>query len=50
MKNPYKNAFVKPFFLSLLPFVKKLTVKGIIGNTHGVRIAAKPAKKEKKKN
>ncbi len=31
----------------LLCFVKKLTVIGIIGNTHGVKSAAKPPKKLK---
>ena len=42
MKNPYKNAFVNPFFLSLLPLVKKLTVSGIIGNSQGVSKAINP--------
>ena len=42
---PYNNAFVIPFARVLLFLVKKLTVIGIIGNTHGVSNAAKPPKK-----
>lgn len=33
-----------PFALFLLCLVKKLTVRGIIGNTHGVNNAANPDK------
>ena len=46
MKNPYKIALDTPFFsLGLPPFlVKKLTVSGIIGNTHGVSSANNPPK------
>ena len=44
IKNPYINALVIPFFLSLLLFVKKLTVNGIIGNTQGVNNAIRPPK------
>ena len=38
-------AFSIPFAFDLLCFVKKLTVIGIIGNTHGVNSAANPEKK-----
>ena len=38
-------AFFIPTALLLLCLVKKLTVMGIIGNTHGVNNAAKPDKK-----
>ena len=38
-------AFLTPAALDLLCFVKKLTVIGIIGKTHGVNRAAKPEKK-----
>ncbi len=40
-------AFILPFFLSLDPFVKKLTVNGIIGNTQGVSRANNPPTKPK---
>ena len=43
----YKN-LNKPFFLFSLPLVKKLTVIGIIGKTHGVNKATKPPKNAKK--
>lgn len=45
MEIPYKIAFLIPLALVLLCLVKKLTVIGIIGNTHGVKRAAKPEKK-----
>src|SRR5688572_10787191 len=38
-------AFEIPFALVLLLLVKKLTVMGTIGNTHGVNNAASPPKK-----
>ena len=38
-----------PAALDLLCLVKKLTVIGIIGNTHGVSSAAKPLKNDRKK-
>ena len=43
---PYNKAFLIPAAFDLLFFVKKLTVIGIIGKTHGVSKAAKPLKKE----
>ena len=44
MDNPYITG--PEWDCLLLPlFVKNETVKGIIGNTHGVKIAANPAKK-----
>ena len=43
------TAFLIPAAFVLLCFVKKLTVIGIIGNTHGVNKAAKPLKNYKKK-
>ena len=43
-------AFLIPAAFVLLCFVKKLTVIGIIGNTHGVNKAANPPKKLKKNN
>ncbi|MNS76729.1 hypothetical protein D3C72_1102850 [compost metagenome] len=49
MEIPYKMAFLIPCALVLLCFVKKLTVIGIIGKTHGVNNAAKPEKKAIKK-
>ena len=39
--------FRTPIALFLLCLVKKLTVMGIIGNTHGVSKAAKPPRKAK---
>ena len=42
-------AFLIPVALLLLFFVKKLTVIGIIGNTHGVSSAANPDKNAIKK-
>ena len=42
-------AFLIPFAFVLLCFVKKLTVIGIIGKTHGVSNAANPDKKAMKK-
>ncbi|MNE53171.1 hypothetical protein D3C80_1478820 [compost metagenome] len=42
-------AFLIPFALFLLCFVKKLTVIGIIGKTQGVSNAANPEKKAIKK-
>ena len=44
MKKPYKNAFLIPDFLELAFLVKKETVKGIIGKTHGVSKAINPPK------
>ena len=49
METPYKMAFFFPSAFVLLCFVKKLTVIGIIGKTHGVNNAANPPKKAKKK-
>lgn len=46
--KPYKTAFLTPLALDLLCLVKKLTVIGIIGKTHGVSRAAKPDKKAMK--
>ena len=46
---PYMMALRIPAALDLLCFVKKLTVIGIIGNTQGVRSAAKPLKNDRKK-
>ena len=40
---------VIPLCVLLAPLVKKETVKGIIGNTHGVNKANKPPKKPKMK-
>jgi hypothetical protein len=37
------------FFLFSLPLIKNETVMGIIGNTQGVRVPAKPAKNAKMK-
>ena len=42
-------AFLIPSALVLLCFVKKLTVIGIIGKIQGIKSAAKPPKKAKKK-
>jgi len=42
IKKPYRIAFINPFDRFSLPFVKKLTVNGIIGNTHGVNKANNP--------
>ena len=42
-------AFLIPCALFLLCLVKKLTVIGIIGKTHGVNSAANPEKKAIKK-
>ena len=44
IKTPYIMAFLIPAARFLLCFVKKLTVKGIIGNTQGVNKAANPDK------
>ena len=49
IETPYKIAFFFPSAFVLLCFVKKLTVIGIIGKTHGVNKAANPPKKAKKK-
>ena len=38
-------AFAIPFLLFSDPLVKKLTVKGIIGKTQGVKSATNPPKK-----
>ena len=45
MKKPYKKAFEIPAFLLVAFLVKKETVNGIIGKTHGVSKATKPPKK-----
>ena len=45
----YNHAFRKPVLRSFEPFVKKLTVKGIIGNTQGVNKANKPPPKPRTK-
>ncbi|MEO5967285.1 MAG: hypothetical protein ABIP69_03415 [Ferruginibacter sp.] len=45
MKKPYNDACKTPVFLSAAFLVKKETVSGIIGNTHGVSKAIKPPKK-----
>ena len=47
MKTPYITALNVPF--RLLAFVKKLTVSGIIGKTHGVIKAINPPNKPKTK-
>ena len=44
IKKPYKIASLFPFALSFDPFVKKETVNGIIGKTHGVSSAINPPK------
>ena len=49
IETPYKIAFFFPSAFVLLCLVKKLTVIGIIGNTHGVSKAAKPPINAKKK-
>ena len=41
IKTPYRIALEYPLVLSFF-LVKKLTVKGIIGNTHGVSNASNP--------
>ena len=43
IKNPYSIALEIPLSLSFF-LVKKLTVKGIIGNTQGVKRAKNPPK------
>ncbi len=42
MKRPYIAALNLPFALLGLPFMKKETVIGTIGNTQGVRSIARP--------
>ena len=42
MKSPYMNALKRPLAGVSLPFMKKETVIGTIGNTQGVRSIAKP--------
>ena len=49
IETPYNMAFFFPSAFVLLCFVKKLTVIGIIGKTHGVNNAANPPKNAKKK-
>ena len=49
MKKPYKMALRIPSFLFFALFVKNETVKGIIGNTQGVKSAISPPIKPKKK-
>ena len=49
MKNPYTKASLFPFAGFLFPFVKKETVNGIIGKTHGVNKAIKPPMKPNKR-
>ena len=44
IKNPYSTELIIPFLFSSLPFVKKLTVNGIIGKTQGVSRAMRPPK------
>ena len=44
IETPYKTAFFFPSAFVLLCFVKKLTVIGIIGKTHGIIKAIKPLK------
>ena len=50
MDKPNTIPFMIDFRLFSLPFIKKETVIGIIGNTQGVRIPSKPAKKDSIKN
>ena len=47
MKKPYRTASLLPFALSFAPLVKKETVKGTIGKTHGVSKAIIPPTKPK---
>ena len=49
MANPYRIAFLIPAAFVLLCLVKKLTVIGIIGKIQGIKSAAKPPRKAKKK-
>ena len=42
MKRPYRAAFKRPWRGLSLPFMKKDTVIGTIGNTHGVSSIANP--------
>ena len=44
MLNPYNSPFTIPCFLVFDLFVKKETVTGIMGNTHGVMSAISPPK------
>ena len=48
MKKPYKMALYVPLPFSFF-LVKKLTVNGIIGNTHGVKRASNPPIRPKRK-
>ena len=49
MAKPYIIAFLTPSALVLLCLVKKLTVIGIIGKIQGIKSAANPPRKAKKK-
>ena len=49
INSPYKRALEIPFFRFFVCFVKKETVKGIIGKTQGVNKAMSPPKKPNKK-
>ena len=49
MLKPYHTALIIPFFLVPERFVKKETVSGINGKTHGVISAIKPPTKPKRK-
>ena len=42
MKSPNTDALIRPAAGEPLPFIKKDTVMGTIGNTQGVTSAAKP--------
>ena len=49
IKKPYNIALKMPLRLLCAPFVKKDTVKGIIGKTQGVNKASNPPTKPKRK-
>ena len=49
MKKVYSNALKIPLDFVVLCFKKKETVKGTMGNTHGVNKASNPPKKPNKK-
>ena len=49
IKKPYNIALKMPLRLLCAPFVKKETVKGIIGKTQGVNKASNPPTKPKRK-
>ena len=49
IEAPYVQASRMPFFLSLVRFKKKLTVIGMIGQTHGVNKAKSPPMRPVKK-